>query len=497
MKRFPCSEARAKSTQNRPFDPFVLRGSPRPLRPLRLIFSSFLPLALLAIALPRHGRLAADPVVVVVKAPRFHIGDGRVLENGVAILADGRIREIGSGLPVPEGDEVSVIEVAAGSVTPGLIDANARLEPKTLARSTRQTAAQWVRAVFDRYRRDAHENPHDHPDPSDFAPGVVTEATAEQSSEVVPHTRVLDSLDLGSPDFERLARGGVTTVYASPDSSAVIGPRGAILKTAGRAGGRVVLAEAAVKAVMGSDPTDVGTSNRSARGLRVNLYTRRPTTRMGVTWVFRKAFYDTMARAQGLPVEGADTPSEAASTALAQVMAGKIPLRVQARTLADITTAYRLCAEFQLPFLLEEASEAHRCLDLLKSRPSPVIYGPIEDRPSGLRRSTYETRGARLYTLRSLIEAGVPVALSAQDLREEDGLARQAMYAMRFGVEPAAALEAVTSTPARLLGVVDRIGTLEAGKDADLVVWSGEPFTATSMPLVVLLGGEVVVDRRE
>ncbi len=430
---------------------------------------------------------AAADAVVVLKAPRLYVGDGRVLETGVVIVRGGEISEVGSGLPIPTGAEV--IEVAGGSITPGLIDANARLEPQDLVLSTRRTAAQVVRELF--------SVDEEHEEDISFAPGVRTVATSEQSSEVVPHTRVIDSLDLGSPDFERLVRGGVTTVYASPDSSAVIGARGAILKTAGPAGSRVLSAAAAVKAVIGSDPTRVGTSNRPARGFRVNLYTRRPTTRMGVTWVFRKAFYDTLARGRGLPVGGADTPSEAASATLALVLKGDVPLRIQARTLPDITTAYRLGAEFGLSFIIEEGTEAHRCLELLKARPMPVIYGPIEDRPRGLRRSTYETRNARLYTLRSLIEAGIPTALSAQDLREEDGLARQAMYAMRFGVSEENALKAVTSTPARLLGIEKRVGTLAAGKDADIVLWSGRPFAATSMPVVVLVGGEVVVDRRE
>ncbi len=459
---------------------------------------------------------AAADSVVVLKAPRRYVGDGSVLETGVVIVREGKISEVGSNLPIPTGADV--IEIAGGSITPGLIDANARLEPQDLVLSTRRTAAQVVRELFsvdghfgtdgpvsgERLQdprsddeQDGHEEHDEHDEDISFAPGVRTVATSEQSSEVVPHTRVIDSLDLGSPDFERLVRGGVTTVYASPDSSAVIGARGAILKTAGPAGSRVLSAAAAVKAVIGSDPTSVGTSNRSARGRRVNLYTRRPTTRMGVTWVFRKAFYDTLARGRGLPVGGADTPSEAASATLALVLKGEVPLRIQARTLPDITTAYRLGAEFGLSFIIEEGTEAHRCLELLKARPMPVIYGPIEDRPRGLRRSTYETRNARLYTLRSLIEAGIPTALSAQDLREEDGLARQAMYAMRFGVSEENALKAVTSTPARLLGIEKRVGTLAAGKDADIVLWSGRPFAATSMPVVVLVGGEVVVDRRE
>ena len=99
--------------------------------------------------------------------------------------------------------------------------------------------------------------------------------------------------------------------------------------------------------------------------------------------------------------------------------------------------------------------------------------------------------------MRELIEAGIPTALSAQDLREEDGLARQAMYAVRAGLTPEKALESVTLTPARLLGIDKEVGTLEAGKRADLVIWSGEPLEATSRPLLVVIGGKTVYDGRD
>jgi imidazolonepropionase-like amidohydrolase len=524
---------------------------------------------------------AEAPGAIFLKAAAVHVGDGRVIEGGAVIVRGGKIEAVGSGLAVPEG--ALVIEMAEGSITPGLIDASARLEPKSVfpppgrvagsqeeAGSEREAPtppelfslseffkslggtpsapgerageageiselqAERERAGGPEGQRETQEGregeaaapeiPEGRESPADpggpFESGVRTTVTGEQSSEVVPHTRVLDGLDLESPDFLRLARGGVTTVYASPDPSAVIGARGAILKTAGPAARRVLAAEAAVHAVIGSEPSFVGTSNFPARRRSSSLYTRRPTTRMGVVWVFRKAFYDTLARSQGLPVGGADTPPAAASRVLLEVLESKIPLRIQACTLPDITTAFRLSREFKIPFVLEEATEAHRAIDLLRaparnlspeaSPPSaeklrgqdllqpgstPVIFGPIEAEPSGIRRVTRDDREARFHTFRILLEAGIVTALSARDLREEDGLARQAMYAIRFGVAPEAALQAVTLTPARLLGIDGSVGTLQAGKDADLVVWSGKPFAATSAAVLVMVSGEIVCGR--
>jgi imidazolonepropionase-like amidohydrolase len=469
------------------------------------------------------GAPAADDVTAAapalwIRAASLHVGDGTVIENGEILVVGGRIAATGTALAPPVG--ALRIDLPEGSLTPGLIDANARIEARdVLDPKTSVSAADSVFAAFGIDREGAardgtaparpagntdddraghveeegeeHEDLHGGLDAEPaLAVGVVEGIAPEQSSECVPHTRLLDGIDLGSPDFARLVRGGVTTVFVSTDGSAVIGPRGAMLRTAGALAERVVVPAGAVKAAMGTEPFRARSRNRlPSRFSGTSVYTRRPTTRMGVTWVFRKAFYDTLARLDGQPVRGADVPSPAASAVLARVLAGEVGLRVQARTLADITTAARLCGEFGVPFVLEEGTEAYRCLDLLAERRIPVVFGPIDGRAP---------RGAesRFSTFRLLLERGIETALSAQESREENDLARQAMYAQRFGVSLDAALRAVTSTPARLLGLDSEIGTLEPGKRADFVLWSGPPFSAVSRPLVVAVGGEIVVDRR-
>ena len=506
------------------------------------------------------GEAAKNNKVLVVKTPVLHRGDGRVTRDAVIVIADGRIRATGTDVEIPEGSRV--VEIAGSSVTPGLIDANAIVDPTTIPVTSgrrrhftperrlpdesqqhrfpdeaQEQAREFFRRIFGgtsgqdhsdrelteppnpdrpRVRRprteenplcveEAHQSatttcpvcnggPHDNENA--LAPGVTRIATAEQSSEVVAHTRVIDAVNLDAPDFSRLLRGGVTTVYVSPDPSAVIGPRGAIVKTTGPRQNRILVEAGASKATMGIDPSYFGSVNRRpSRWWGMSMYVRRPTTRMGVTWVFRKAFYDAIARRSGLTLGGADTPSSAALDTLEKIVDGSVPLRIQAQRVHDISSALRLSDEFNLDFTLEGGTDAFHHLAQLKARSVPVIFGPIEDRATGIRRYT-ESGDLRFNTFKTLLDAGVVTALSAQDLRDEDGLARQAMYAIRFGVPLEFALSSVTSTPARILGIDGRLGTVDTGKDADLVVWNGPAFAATAMPVVVIVDGKIVVDRR-
>jgi imidazolonepropionase-like amidohydrolase len=468
---------------------------------------------------------------LALKTRKVFIGDGRSVTDATVLVRGGRIAAIGRDVEIPENTRV--IQLLDGIITPGLIDANARIENVDLIPASSKAHSQGGLATGwhdEQHEHPAHveaakepdhaglgtphailapdaEVPPMHVDPlhvgddheDDVLPlatGVRSSAVVnEQSSEVVPQIRVLDDLNLHTRDFDRLLRGGVTTVYVSPDAAAVIGARGTVVHTAGPAEDRVLVPAAAVKATIGTDPSYLGSYNRRPSPSSTTMYARRPNSRMGLTWVFRKAFYDAQRRAQGLQAYGADTASVSATGVLQQVLDGEVPLRIQARIQQDILTAIRLAEEFDLPFTLEEATEAYLCLDELKARSVPVIFGPIFETPVGSTMRSFEGRRSRFFTFRALLDAEIPTALSAQELREEDGLARQAMYAIRFGASPDAALRAVTQTPAQLLGLADQIGTVDVGKRADLVVWQGTPFEATSLVKMVLIDGDIVLDR--
>ncbi|MFK7962265.1 MAG: amidohydrolase family protein [Phycisphaerales bacterium] len=469
------------------------------------------------------GLVAAPSVAETVRLTgvTIHTGTGRTIEGGTIVVEDGRIVAVVKDGGASDGD---TIDLGGMHITAGLIDANARIEPRDIVTTepARRQGASIARLFHSTDHNtdeactcsglihcalaEAHADLDDeavcpicgYPGPPgvhDLISGVRSGqfTPTESSSEVVPHTWVVDSINLRSPDFKRLINGGVTTVFAAPDNAAVIGPRGAIVRTGGPMRERILTEASDVHAVVNPDTFRVGGGNSAPFRNFVSNRTRRPGSRMGVAWVFRKAFYDAKRVDMGLEYGGADAPPADAMPVLNEILAGDLPMRISARTQRDIETAFRVAGEFGVPFTLTEATEAHTLLPQLTEAGTRVVFGPIQlERP----RRGEETQ-AQAGTLRQLLAAGIPTALSARDRRDEDGLDRQAMYAIRTGVSFEQALRAVTRTPAEFLGLDDDLGTVEVGKQADLVVWSDVPFSATARPVMVMIAGETVLDRRD
>lgn len=491
--------------------------------------------AFLAVGVTSLTQLAsAAEDMRIFKAARIHTGSGSI-DAGMILVRNGKIAAIGTDLRIPEGAQVE--DLGAAEITPGLIDANCNIDfaipqvgrerPSFAWADPRRSRSTDVDSYFPPQRTRVWEqlrtmaaaaHVHDDDDagalclcgrppswmadaatgsPSADAFSLATSprsSWAEQSAEIIPHLRVADSVNLLSRDFERLARSGVTAVYVAPDSASVIGAQGAIVKTGGPLRERWIDTTADVQAAMGSDPSRRGLSNRlpPGRGGAPSPLTRRPTTRMGVDFVFRKAFYDAERIAAGKAVHGADAPPAEAIEILQELRRGDRNLRIQARMRHDIASALRLAQEFGLKITIVEATEAYAAIPALRAAKTPVIYGPILLDPRGWRARTGEADEARLSTASQLVSAGLPVALTACELRDEEGLARQALFATEFGMSAEQALAAVTSSPASLLGIADRCGVLVEGADADLVVWNGPALSATSRPKLVMISGQVV-----
>lgn len=385
---------------------------------------------------PRAGR-----DVTAYKAARALTGSGAPIEGAVILVENGKILAIGSGLKIPEG--ATVVDLGSATVMPGLVDANLAL---------------WL---------DGMDN--------------------EEAREVSPEFRVLDGLNPKARDLQRAVQSGVTTAFIGPGNRNVIGGLGAILKTHGDSLRQMVVQdEAALKATVGSGPT-IG--NYPPRGMPpVNFFARRPTTRMGVTWEFRKAFIDAAKYAGERP-----SRPDPAKEVLARALARKLPVRIAASRAVDIESALRLADEFKITLVFEEAEEAYRHVALLAQRKVAVAL-----RPTFQPGRVWAADGSELRygTFAALAAAGVPTALLTGGPGEGESLLAMAAFAVRCGATREQALGAITKTPAEILGVADRVGSLEKGKDADFVVLSGDPLDVTSRVERVVVNGRTAFERK-
>lgn len=389
--------------------------------------------------------LAAAPISdddwTIKAAVVYPVSKGPI-ENGVVRVENGKITAVARG-----GGGGNVLECAA--VTPGLVDLSVQI---------------------------------------DTGP-----ASVEQSREAVVRLSVADALDLFSFRWERELESGVTTALANPLDMDVLGGFGVVVKTGGAPTleRRLLKANAVLRGAIGTQPSS---GNSAPRGLEPSsFYFRRPTTRMGVEWVARDAFYRAL---QGV---GSEDPAQAEENAiLKKVLAGEIVLMLQAKATQDVRTAIYLKEEFGIPrMILDHAVECWREPELLVRSGAAVVLPPFV--PGGRHMDGYvpDSYFLPLDAAKQLSELGVLFALSGHGGREiGTRLSDQAGFAMRGGLSFDAALAAVTLTPATLAGVADRVGSLEVGKDADLVLWNGKPFEPTSRVIGVLLDGELVLDPR-
>lgn len=416
--------------------------------PARPILGSLLVLfpALVAAA---PSALAADGVLAI-RAKRVHAGTGGEPVAAVILVRDGKIEAVGPAVAIP-ADATVIDGGESGVVIPGLVDAGAGY-------------------------------------------GLSGEGN-EQSSEVTPDFRAADSIDPNERLFAQAAQAGVTTAYVGPGGSNVVGGLGAVVKTAGspRVLDRLVTDRAALEATIGVEPSR---GNNAPRGGAPNsFFSRRPTTRMGIVWLLRRSFTDVVRSAPGTVMEPPVTAGGRA--VLEDVIAGRLPIRVSARQSHDILSAFRLADELSWPrVIVEEASEAYQVQDEFARRKASVVLGPFgfEPRSNGQRLDNPD----EIWSNAAVLAArGIGIAFQTGVASDGPRLRDLAAFSVRHGLAPDAALRAVTLGAAEVLGVASRVGSLEPGKDADLVLLSGDALDPRSVVECVVIGGRVVYRRTE
>ena len=345
---------------------------------------------------------------------RLAIVGGRVIpvagapfEDGVVLLADGRIEAVGRDVRVPEG--VERVEAAGKVVLPGLVDAHVHLG--------------------------VHEE----------AEGWAGQDTNEMTDPVTPHVRALDAINPADLGFADALAGGVLTVNVNPGSGNPIGGQTAAVRCAGRSVDEMVLrAPSGMKSALGENPKKV-------YGERKQF----PSTRLGTAAAIRDALVKTANYLAKRDREG-DEPAERDLRweALGLVLAGEIPWRQHCHRADDIATALRLADEFGYRLVIDHGTEAVLLADRLAERGVPVLIGPLLTS-----RSKVELRNRSLANPGRLAAAGVELGIiTDHPVVPVHLLHVQAALAVREGLDPAAALRAVTLTPARVLGLDDRLG---------------------------------------
>ncbi len=380
---------------------------------------------------------------------------GRI-ENAKILFDEEKIHSVGANdLDVPQN--ATIIDVQGKFIVPGFID------------------------------------PHCHQGLFDGSSGWAGSDGNEMTDPVTPHVRGIDGFNPDEPSMKEVLHGGITCINTGPGSGNVIGGQTLIIKPIGGhiVDEMIVKSPAALKVALGENPKRVhGQQNK-----------RMPMTRMGVAAVLRKAFTDAQnyigskeaynrklekAKEDNKPLP-APPKRDLKLDILSKVLQNEIPIHAHCHRSDDIITIIRIAEEFNLQLVLIHATDSADIAEFIASRKIPAIYGPTL-----FWISKPETKRRSFHTVVKLVQAGVKVALQTDSLTPMNFFPLLPMFVKKAGLSEDEALKCVTINPAEILGIDNKVGSLESGKDADIVIWSGDPFDFYSEVEQVFINGKEV-----
>lgn len=304
----------------------------------------------------------------------------------------------------------------------------------------------------------------------------------EMTDPLTPEVRAIDGINPEDLGFRDARLGGITCVFSCPGSANVVGGTGVVLKTAGRVVEDMIVRDpAGLKIAFGENPKTVYGEQK-----------KMPMTRMGTASLLRQVLVDAQNYKEKLEL-GKKDPDKAPERDLGMEMINlvldkKMPLRAHAHRADDIMTAIRIAREFDVELVLDHCTEGHKIADIIKGYDYPAIVGP-----SLVNRAKVELKDKTFKTPGILAELGVKVAIMTDhSVTPIEHLPLCAALAVRSGMKEEEALKAITIWPAQIIGVAERVGSLEIGKDADLVIWNGNPLTLDSSTELVMIDGKIV-----
>jgi len=369
-------------------------------------------------------------------------GDLKPIKNAIVLCgADGKIEAVGTDLEVPEGYRI----LSAKIVTPGIIDAHSTVGLSGILNSPKHDQEQ-----------------------------------LEKSSPMQPELRALDAYNGRDPLVKWLRDLGVTTVHTGHAPGVLIS-------------GQLMVVKTNVPSIVSENdtlkPISAIAATFGSKGLG-----KSPGTRAKAVAMLRAELLKAQSHARKTKAAADDEKKDPPETSLKvrsflDILEKKTPLLINAQRHQDISTALRLREEFDFDLILDGAAEAYLLLDEIKAAGVPVIVHPTMARPFGDLENMTFTLAAQLH------KKGIPFAFQSgyeTYVPKTRVVHFEAAMAAAYGLPEEIALAACTINAAKILGLDDKIGSLEKGKDADLALFDGDPLETTTHTIGVIIDGEVV-----
>lgn len=379
---------------------------------------------------------------------------GTDYDNGYVLIDKGKIIEVGEGKKSFRGKkDLEIIDAEGKYVLPGFIDSHCHI-------------GMWEDAV-----------------------GFEGEDGNEMTDPVTPHLRAIDGVYHLDRCFREALENGVTTVVTGPGSANVIGGQFAALKTFGRRIEEMIIKEpVAIKVAFGENPKTVYNERKQA-----------PSTRMATAAILRENLMKAKEYMQlwdeyNKDKENADKPEyDIKMEALLKVLRKEIPIKAHAHRADDILTAIRIAKEFDVRITIEHCTEGHLIKDILLEEGVSAIVGPmLTDR------SKVELRNMSVKAPGILSKAGVKTAIMTDHpCVPIQYLSLCAALAVREGMDEKEALKAITINAAELTEIDERVGSIEKGKDGDIIIMDGHPLEFRTRVVTTIINGQVVYERKE
>ena len=355
---------------------------------------------------------------------------GDDIENGCILLGDdGKIAAVGADLVAPAGSQV--IDAQGRLVTPGCVEAHSHI-------GLSEEALRWEGSDIN-----------------------------EKSDPVTPQLRAIDGIRPEDARLTAAIRGGVTSVCTGPGSANVVGGAFVAMKLAGRCVDDMVIRfPAAMKCAFGENPKSAYGQSKKA-----------PITRMATAALLR----DLLTKSRNYleaKESGKDPAYDAKLEAMLPVTRKEIPLKAHAHRTDDILTSIRIAREFDVNLTMDHCTEGHMIADVLAKYDYPALVGPSfgpKTKPE-MKEQSFATAGI-------LHKAGVSISIITDaSVVPQENLPMCAGLVVNAGLPMEEGWKAITINPASHIGIADRVGSLEVGKDADVVIWTKDP--------LVYIGGE-------